>query len=220
MDTRDDPAGTAPEPQWIRRTPIRAREWWGPALAQLVASVAALAIGVWINRWALPVGVLGMAGAVALAVAGRRAYLVPSRAESWRLHQTRVVAWCADAVGLVLFGLAAGSLSIGLGVVGGVAGATFVQRVDPTRFELLGRAVTSVLVVVVSTTFVVVALTAPSISEAWSLRWIGWGIVLIPLAAVAAVLFWNRARRTDDSAAHELPAADVDPLSAPDRTGS
>ncbi|WP_242089889.1 hypothetical protein [Curtobacterium sp. DN_7.5] len=209
-DARDD---AELEPRWVRRTPILPEQWWAPPAGLAVAALAVLAIGVWLRRAALPLAivvcVVGLVGAVVLAVAGRHAYWSPSRAAAWRLHRTRVVAWSSAGVALVVFGLAIGAQVVLIGLV--VAGTMVhtLRRDDPTRFELRGRAVASVAVAVASAVLAIVALTVPGIDDRSAARWSGWGLLVVPAAAVVALVSWRAAGRRDD-----------DPLSAPDRTAS
>ncbi|MFJ4219948.1 hypothetical protein [Curtobacterium luteum] len=185
----------------------------GPPTGLAAGALAVLAISVWLHRAALPLAIVvcavGLVGAVVLAVVGRRAYWSPSRAAAWRLHRTRVVVWSSGGVALAVFGLAIGAQVVLIGFV--VAGTMVhaLRRDDPTRFELRGRAVASVAVAVASTVLVLVALTVPGVDDRYSARWFGSGLLVVPVAVVAAVLSWRAAGRRDD-----------DPLSAPDRTAS
>ncbi|MFJ4076908.1 hypothetical protein [Curtobacterium sp. NPDC089991] len=245
MDTRDDPVEPEPEaepqPRWIRRAPILPEQWWGPPMAQAVGALAVVAIGIWLQRPALPVailvGVVGLVGAVVLAVAGRRAYWYPSCTTAWRLHRTRVVVWSAAGVALAVFALAVGAQTLLIGYLAAATGVYTLRREEPTRFELWGRSAASAAVAIVSAVYAVVALTVPSVDEAHSSRWIGWSIVIVPVAVVTAVLQWRAASGTADPDQNGAvadagepepgpeqrpgpePPAD-DPLSAPDRTAS
>jgi hypothetical protein len=222
VETRDDDATAAIEPRWLRRTPIRPVEWWGPPLAQLIGSFTVVALGAWLHRvgvpGALPAAVLaggvGLVGAVALGFVGRQAYQHPGRAAAWRLHRVRVVAWSAGGVALALYALVVGAQTILFAVVLGLSGARLLRRDDPSRFELLGRSAASAAVSVSSAAFAVVALAVPGVDEPHASRWIGWGIVIVPVSVVVAVVDRRAASRTAD------PEVDEDLLSAPDRTAS
>lgn len=193
---------TDPEPRWVRRTPILPEQWWGPPGAQVVGALAVLAIGIWLQRAALPVAivvsVVVLAGAVVLAAVGRRAYWYPSRAAARRLHRTRVAAWGAAGVCLAVFALAVGAqvLLFGLGAV--EIGLRSARRFEPTRFELRGRSVAVAGVAVASTVFAVVALTVPAVDQTYSSRWVGWSIVIVPLTVILAVLHWRAASKATD----------------------
>ncbi|WIE79130.1 hypothetical protein [Curtobacterium sp. MCSS17_016] len=234
MDTRDDPVepepDAEPQPRWIRRTPIVPEQWWGPPTA---LAVGVMAIGIWLQRPALPVvipvGAVVLAAAFVLAVAGRRAYWYPSRAEAWRLHRTRVLVWNAVGVALSVFAFAVGARTLLIGYLVAATGLYTMRRDDPTRFERRGRAVASAAVAVVAAVFAVVALTVPVVDEAHASLWIGWSVLVIPVAGVVAVLNWRAASRTaepdlDGAEAVEGqrpgPEPGTDPLSAPDRTAS
>ncbi|MDT0234950.1 hypothetical protein [Curtobacterium sp. BRB10] len=238
MDTRDDPVepepDAEPQPRWIRRTPVVPEQWWGPPTALAAGAMAILAIGIWLQRSALPVVTpacaVGLVGAFVLAVAGRRAYWYPSRAASWRLHRTRVLVWNAVGVALAVFAFAVGARTILTAYVVGATGLYTMRRDDPTRFERRGRAVASAAVAVVAAVYAVVALTVPVVDEAHASLWIGWSILVVPVAVVVAVLNWRAASRTpgpDVDGAGDAgglrPAPEPpgnDPLSAPDRTAS
>ncbi|WP_139196654.1 MULTISPECIES: DUF4175 domain-containing protein [unclassified Curtobacterium] len=237
MDTRDDPVepepDAEPQPRWIRRTPIVPEQWWGPPTALAVGVMAIVAIGIWLQRPALPVvipvGAVVLAGAFVLAVAGRRAYWYPSRAEAWRLHRTRVLVWNAVGVALSVFAFAVGARTLLIGYLVAATGLYTMRRDDPTRFERRGRAVASAAVAVVAAVFAVVALTVPVVDEAHASLWIGWSVLVIPVAGVVAVLNWRAASRTaepDLDGAEGVegqrpgPEPGTDPLSAPDRTAS
>lgn len=226
-----------PQPRWIRRTPILPEQWWGPPTALAVGAMAVVAIGIWLQRPALPVmipvGAVGLAGAVMLAVAGRRAYWYPSRAAAWDLHRTRVVVWNAVGVALAVFAFAVGAQTLLIGYVVAATGLYTMRRDEPTRFERRGRAVASAAVSVVAAVYAVVALAVPVVDEAQSSRWIGWSILVIPVAVVVAVLNWRAASKTADpdldgaepdfGGLHPEPGPEPpgnDPLSAPDRTAS
>lgn len=219
-----------PQPRWIRRTPIVPEQWWGPPTA---LAVGVMAIGIWLQRPALPVvipvGAVVLAAAFVLAVAGRRAYWYPSRAEAWRLHRTRVLVWNAVGVALSVFAFAVGARTLLIGYLVAATGLYTMRRDDPTRFERRGRAVASAAVAVVAAVFAVVALTVPVVDEAHASLWIGWSVLVIPVAGVVAVLNWRAASRTaepdlDGAEAVEGqrpgPEPGTDPLSAPDRTAS
>ncbi|TDN44207.1 hypothetical protein EDF64_10539 [Curtobacterium flaccumfaciens] len=224
-----------PQPRWIRRAPILPEQWWGPPTALAVGAMAMVAFGIWLQRPALPVvipvGVVGLIAAVVLAVAGRRTYWYPSRAAAWRFHRTRVVVWNAVGVALAVFAFAVGARTLLIGYVVAATGLYTLRRDDPTRFERRGRAVASAAVAVVAAVYAVVALTVPVVDEAHASMWIGWSILVIPIAVVVAVLNRRAASRTADpdlDGAEDVggqpepgpePPGD-DPLSAPDRTAS
>ncbi|MFS0728894.1 hypothetical protein ABC270_02305 [Curtobacterium sp. 1P10AnD] len=220
MDERDDAGAIVP--RWLRRAPIRPVEWWGPPLAQLVGSFGLVALGTWLHRaglsGALPAtavaGAVGIAGAVALGLVGHRAYQFPGRVTAWRLHRVRVAAWSVGGVALALCALVVGAQTILLAVVFGLAGARTIRRDDPSRFELLGRSWAAAAVAVLSAVLAVVALTVPGVDDAHASRWIGWGIVIVPVSVVSAVVDRRGASRTSD------PDLADEPLSAPDRTAS
>lgn len=220
MDGPDD--AEAIEPRWLRRAPIRPVEWWGPPLAQLVGSIAVVVLGIWLHRaglsGALPAatvaGAVGTAGAVALGIAGHRAYQYPGRVTAWRLHRVRVVAWSTGGVALALYALVVGAQTILFAVMLGLTGARLIRRDDPSRFELLGRAAAAAVVAGVSAVFLCVALGVPGVDEHHASQWIGWGIVIVPVSVVSAIVDRRGASRTSD------PEFLDGPLSAPDRTAS
>ncbi|MDR6573255.1 hypothetical protein J2X60_001901 [Curtobacterium sp. 320] len=237
MDIRVDPAEPGPdaeqepEPRWVRRTPILPEQWWGPPAAQVAGVLVVLAIGIWLQRAALPVAILVsvvvLAGAVVLAAVGRRAYWYPSRAAAWRLHRTRVTVWGAAGVCLAAFALAVGAQAL-LFALGAVEiGLRSARQSEPTRFELRGRSVAVAGVAVASTVFAVVALTVPAVDETYSSRWVGWSVVIVPLTVILAVLHWRAASKATDAdldgtepdVRGQEPPSD-DPLSARDRTAS
>lgn len=208
------------EPRWLRRTPIRPVEWWGPALAQLIGSFAVVALGTWLHRvgvpGALPVAVVasavGLVGAVVLGLVGRQAYRDPGRATAWRLHRIRVVVWSAAGIALAAYAIVVGAQTILFAVVLALSGARFIRREDPTRFELLGRSAAATAIAVLAAGFAVVALTFPVVDGPHASRWIGWSVVIVPVSVVSAVLDRRDASRTVD------PDIVGEPLSAPDRS--
>ncbi|MBT1681128.1 hypothetical protein [Curtobacterium aurantiacum] len=240
MDTRDDPVepepDAEPQPRWIRRTPLLPEQWWGPPTALAVGAMVIVAIGIWLQRAALPVvipvGAVGLVAAVVLAVTGRRAYWYPSRAAAWRLHRTRVVVWNAVGVAVAVFAFAVGARTLLIGYLVAATGLYTMRRDDPTRFERRGRAVASAAVAVVAAVYAVVALTVPVVDEAHASLWIGWSILVVPVAVVVAVLNWRAASRTarpDLDGAEDVGGLGPEPgpepagndlLSAPDRTAS
>ena len=210
----DEPDGTGEdESRWVGRTPTLPEQWSGPPLVQGLGALAIVAIGDWLQPSALPVavtvGAVGLVGAAVLAVVGRRAYWYPSRAATWDLHRTRVVVWSAAAVALAVFALAIGAQAILLGLGIAAFGVSSLRGREPTRFELRGRAAAGAAVAVASAVLALVAVTMPTVDESHSARWLGWGVVIVPLTVVVAVLQWRAAaRRTDDA------------LSGRDRSGS
>ncbi|MDP4332299.1 hypothetical protein Q7F20_02860 [Curtobacterium sp. A7_M15] len=221
-DTDEPEEARATEPRWLRRTPIRPVEWWGPPLAQLIGSSLVLALGTWLHVAGVPgalfaavvTGTSGVVGAVALGIVGHEAYQRPSRATSWRLHRVRVASWSAGCVALFLYALVVGAQTILFAVVIGLCAARFLRHDDPTRFELLGRSAATAAVAVLSAVFAVVALTVPGIDGAHAARWIGWGVVVVPVSVISAVMDGRGASRTTE------PDRVEGPLSAPDRTAS
>ncbi|QQD76333.1 hypothetical protein I8920_00700 [Curtobacterium sp. YC1] len=216
--------------------PILPEQWWGPPTALAVGAMAIVAIGIWLQRSALPVvipvGTVGLVGAVVLAVGGRRTYWYPSREAAWRLHRTRVVVWNAVGVALAVFAFAVGARTILIGYLVAATGLYTMRRDDPTRFERRGRAVASAAVAVVAAVYAVVAWTVSGVDEAHASVWIGWSILVVPIAVVVAVLNWRAALRAADpdldgaedvGGLHPEPGREPpgdDPLSAPDRTAS
>ncbi|MGN6407244.1 MAG: hypothetical protein ACTHMH_02770, partial [Curtobacterium sp.] len=134
-DTDEPEEARATEPRWLRRTPIRPVEWWGPPLTQLIGSSIVLALGTWLHRVGVPgvlfaavvAGASGAVGAVALGIVGREAYQRPSRAASWRLHRVRVASWSVGCVAVFLYALVVGAQTILFAVVIGLCAARFLR---------------------------------------------------------------------------------------------
>jgi hypothetical protein len=199
MTTHEDAAAEEAPPSWVLRTPTRRREvWLLPALAAVLAVVlvvvpvrlgdpVSIVVGVLSG---VPVGV----GAVALAMAGRAAYLEQSRAASWRFHAVGVVLAFGAATIVALASLVRGHF-IGLG-----SGSLFMAwqvfqfaRSVP-RFDRLVAAVSATVLAVGAATFAVLGVALPDVPEAREAVWIGPGTLVAVVAAIVAVLQFRAAR--------------------------
>jgi hypothetical protein len=199
MTTHEDVAAEEAPPSWVLRTPTRRREVWPlPALATVLAVVLVLlplrlgdpvsiVVGV-------PSGIAVAAGAVALAVAGRAAYLEQARAASWRFHVAGVVLGFGAGTIVALIGLASGLFATAATSVLLTAVQFFHVARSVPRLDRLAAAVSATGLAVGAATFAVLGVALPDVPEAREAVWIGPGTLVAVVAAVVAVLQFRAAR--------------------------
>ncbi|WIB60372.1 hypothetical protein DEJ13_00675 [Curtobacterium sp. MCLR17_007] len=200
METHDQDEREPAPPSWVLRTPTRQREVWTlPALA-LVLAVGLIVFPVLFgDQLAAVVGIvtggLVAVGAVALAVAGLRAYSEQSRAASWRLHVVRVVVGFGTATIITAGGLIAGaSVGTAAGVLG-VGTQVFRNARSVPRLDRLVAAVTAFVMAVTSVVLVLLGILLPAVPHHRASVWVGGGWVVAVVAAAIAVVQFRAASR-------------------------
>jgi type IV secretory pathway TrbD component len=132
-------------------------------------------------------------GAVALFVAGRRAYVEQTVEASWRCHVTRVVVTVSVAAVVTIATLLVG-FPFGL-VLGAVAlPMRYSSARAVPRFDHLAAAWGVVVVGACCAILAVVALTADDLSGTQSASWIASGVFVLVWSAVAVHQFRAAAR--------------------------
>lgn len=198
METGDQDDREPAPPNWVLTTPTRQREVWTlPALALVLAAGLLVVPVLFGDRLAAVVGLvrggLVALGAVALAVAGRRAYSEQSRAASWRLHVVRVVVGFGTATVIALPSLVAGaSVGVAMGVL--VSGSQLFRYARSVpRFDRLVAAASASVLALGAVVLVVLGLVLPAVPSHRVAVWVGGGWVVAVVAAAIAVLQFRAA---------------------------
>ena len=200
METSDEDVVEEAPPGWVLRTPTRLYEVWVLPLVALV--VAALVVVVVLASSDVLTRVAGMtaavvvtAGAVALAVAGWRAYREQARGASWDLHRTSVVTGVTIGAVVLVTSLVAGrSIGVAVGALGGLPTIMWSAR-SISRFDRLAVAVTCAAVAVASTILFVVGVTDVAVPEWRAATWIGPTPVVAVVTTVFAVVQFRAVTR-------------------------
>lgn len=200
METHDQDDREPAPPSWVLRTPTRQREVWTlPALALVLAVVLVTLAALFGDRLTAVVGIVTggpvAVGAVALAVAGLRAYSEQSRAASWRLHVVRVVVGFGTATVIALPSLVAGaSVGVAMGLL--VSGSQLFRYARSVpRFDRLVAAASGAVLALGAVALVALGLALPGVPPNRVAVWVGGGWVVAVVAAATAVLQFRAASR-------------------------
>lgn len=198
----DDPTQDAP-PGWVLRTPTRRREVWAPpALLLVLAGVAVLVGESFGDLLARGTGVItavvAVAGAVAMFVSGRLAYVQQTWGASWDLHRTMVVVGVTTGAVVMVGSLVVGlPFATSIGIIAGFSQIGRFARSVP-RYDLSAVASAFLVVTVSCVVLVVLGLVTPEqpVLPRWrGAVWVGGGSAFALLAAVLALVHVSRAAR-------------------------
>ncbi|PZF55323.1 hypothetical protein DEJ23_12610 [Curtobacterium sp. MCSS17_008] len=201
METRDEVTAEEAPPGWVLSTPTRFREVWDlPLLALVLAGVTVVVGAAFGDLLALVTGVVTAvivaAGAVALFVTARRAYVEQTWGASWDLHRTRVVvgvtAGAVVMVGSLVVGILFATVIGTIGAVAQIKGfARSVPRFDHSAVASAFLAVTGACVVLV---VLGLALPEQPVLPGWRAAvWVGGAGAFAVFAAVLALVSARRA---------------------------